>query len=220
MKKKGAGGVRMTLRGFRERKKPLSGDVYVVGRSPRHKGVPEPANAATDALREGKAASDDGSAESAGGDATTSVATAASREAYAEAADSMAKKAKGTPKVAGKESGRRDRKRCAGVGTDKPAPRTARTKASEVREKPQSTNALWDWRMELGGGPEFPRSGREYVEAVNAKIDLVTLAQIQLKSPDEKLSGRLLEQLLKIAFLNVDDAPAEAYERISANVPG
>src|SRR5579863_5158851 len=116
MKKKGAGGVRMTLRGFRETKKPLSGEVFVVGRSPRHKGVPEPVNAATDASREGKAASDDGSAESAGGDATTSVATAASCEAYAEVADSMAKKAKGTPKVAGTESKRRDKKGCAGVG--------------------------------------------------------------------------------------------------------
>jgi hypothetical protein len=220
MKKSGKPGVRMTLRGFRETKKPLSGDVYVVGRSPRHKGVPKPVNAATDASRKGQAASDDGSAATAGGDATTSVATAASRDAYAEAANPMAKQAKGTPKVAAKQSKKKGKKGSTRGEKDKPSAPAARTKASDGREKPQTTNALWDWRMDLGGGPEFPRSGREYVEAVNAKIDLVTLAQIQLKSPDEKLSGRLLEQLLKIAFLNVDDAPAEAYERISANVPG
>jgi len=93
------GGVRMTRRGFRETKGLLSGDVYVVGRSLRHSGVPEPVNAAPDASRKGKAATDDGSGKTAGGDATTSVATAAVRGTCAEVADSMAKKAKGTPKV-------------------------------------------------------------------------------------------------------------------------
>jgi hypothetical protein len=187
------GGVRMTRRGFRETKGLLSGDVYVVGRSLRHSGVPEPVNAAPDASRKGKAATDDGSGKTAGGDATTSVATAAVRGTCAEVADSMAKKAKGTPKV---KQVKTPEEQCGESGKD--------------MKKPQDTNTLWEMKMDLGGGPELPSSGRGFVEAVNAKMDLVTLAQIQLKSRDEKLSGRLLEQLLKIAYQDGGETRGES----------
>ena len=85
---------------------------------------------------------------------------------------------------------------CAGVVGNK-AEKAEGNGVTECTEEPRS---LWDRKMELEAGPELPVDGAVFVDRVNARIDLVELAELQLRSRDEKVSGRHLEQLLEMKY--------------------
>jgi hypothetical protein len=61
--------------------------------------------------------------------------------------------------------------------------------------------------MELGKGPALPEDGRAFLKALNEQIDVVSLYVLMLRSPDEKLAGRLAEQALKLGYS--EDAQGE-----------
>ena len=46
--------------------------------------------------------------------------------------------------------------------------------------------------------------------ALNRKIDVVALMNLLLRSPDDKLSGRLLEQVLEMAYEKTERAAEES----------
>jgi hypothetical protein len=60
--------------------------------------------------------------------------------------------------------------------------------------------SLWDQKMELEGGSELPEDGTAFVEAVHKRIYLVKLTELVLKSLDERLTQRQLEQLLELKY--------------------
>jgi hypothetical protein len=90
------------------------------------------------------------------------------------------------------------RKACAGAAEQKP-------KAERATEKEGGGDppSLWDRRMELGKGSVLPEDGRAFLKAVNEQIDVVSLYVLLLRSPDEKLAGRLAEQALKLGYSEV-----------------
>lgn len=86
------------------------------------------------------------------------------------------------------------------------------------KKDPESTEALWERRMHLKGGPELPKDGWEFLQVLNRKIDVMELMNLLLRSPDEKLSGRLLEQGLEMAYEKTERA-AEESETPEWNIP-
>jgi len=93
-----------------------------------------------------------------------------------------------------------------------------KSKGTPRQKEPESTEALWEQRMHLKGGPELPKDGWEFLQALNRKIDVVALMNLLLRSPDDKLSGRLLEQVLEMAYEKTERA-AEQSETSEWNIP-
>jgi hypothetical protein len=138
---------------------------------------PEPAAAETQP--ECGAATDDGSRANGDGVATSDATVpdgetnaGAAGATRAESGDTSQKKTKAGKRGAGGVGG--------GTGGD----------GGEVSNE----------RVTLQGGSELPRDGWEFLEAVNEKIDVVRVMEVLLRSKDEKLAGRLTEQLLEMAY--------------------
>ena len=93
-----------------------------------------------------------------------------------------------------------------------------KTKGTPPKNDLESTEALWDQRVHLKGGPELPKDGWEFLQALNKKIDAVELMNLLLRSRDEKLSGRLLEQVLEMAYEKTE-REAEENEAPEWNIP-
>lgn len=93
-----------------------------------------------------------------------------------------------------------------------------KSKGTPQKKDPESTEALWERRMHLKGGPELPKDGWEFLQVLNEKIDVVELMNLLLRSPDDKLSGRLLEQALEMAYEKTERA-AEENETPEWNIP-
>ena len=93
-----------------------------------------------------------------------------------------------------------------------------KSRGTPPKKTPESTEALWEQRMHLKGGPKLPIDGWEFLCALNQKIDVVELMNLLLRSPDDKLSGRLLEQVLEMAYEKTERA-AEESETSEWNIP-
>ncbi|HEY2456692.1 MAG TPA: hypothetical protein VGI13_05280 [Candidatus Acidoferrum sp.] len=66
---------------------------------------------------------------------------------------------------------------------------------NQQEEERPSGRALLGTRRRL-----LPKNGRAFVRAINRKIDVVDLMVELLRGPDDKLAGRLVEQLLDMAY--------------------
>jgi hypothetical protein len=91
------------------------------------------------------------------------------------------------------------------TGRKKPSADVAKDEAKEAERTPTpgSTGgppSLWDQRAELGTGTKLPQDGWAFLKALNERIDVVALYELMLRSPDEKLAGRLVEQALKMGY--------------------
>jgi hypothetical protein len=106
------------------------------------------------------------------------------------------------------------RKPCAGAAEQKPEAERA-TEAKGGGEP----SSLWDRRMELGKGPAVPENGRAFLKAVNEQMDVVSLYVLLLRSPDDKLAGRLAEQVLKMGYSENGQGEADWRASISEHLP-
>lgn len=202
----------VTMRVFRTMD-PLSGNLRVVAGSRRRRGVRKPNGQAMSKSQEIQAGSDDESGMTAGRGATSASAPAADRESGADAAREKAKETARTPHI--RKEDHKDEDIQSKVETDK----------NDCPEGGGGTGddstSLWDKRNELGKGGKLPEDGWSFLKAVNGRYDIVGAVVLHLKSVDEKLGGRLVEQLLEMAYeKNVRVAEEESPARISCNVPG
>ena len=117
-----------------------------------------------------EAATDDESQESGGGAATGMSATAPSGEACAEAAGG-----EGTPR--------------------RKSSKVVKAKGGNVTPIVGASRGATH-----GPGTELPKDSAAFVRAVNEKIDLVQLMVELLRGNDDKLAGRLVEQLVEMAY--------------------
>jgi hypothetical protein len=189
----------------------LTGELRVVGSAYRRREARPRKNVANKKTQLDLAATVDGSGETAGGDAT-SAAAAAVRETYAGAAEGRAKKsgraAEKKEQVKKKGSVGSTRKPC-GRGIASDGQKKEQKKELSANREREATGSgigsggppsLWDQKMELEGGSELPEDGTAFVEAVHKRIDLVRLTELVLKSLDERLTQRQLEQLLELKY--------------------
>ncbi len=56
-------------------------------------------------------------------------------------------------------------------------------------------------REKLGPGPELPQNGMDLLAAINQKVDVTEVGGIILRTADEKVALRLLEQLFELAYV-------------------
>ena len=157
----------------------LSGTLCVGGRTRRRRGVSSPESAVAETQPECGAATDDGNRANGDGVATSDATVpdgetnaGVAGETRGESGGTSQKKTKAGKRGAGGVGG--------GTGGD----------GREVSNE----------RETLQGGSELPRDGWEFLEAVNEKIDVVRVMEVLLRSKDEKLAGRLTEQLLEMAY--------------------
>jgi hypothetical protein len=108
------------------------------------------------------------------------------------------------------------RKRKANAGAAEQTPEAERATEKKGSGEPPS---LWDRRMELGKGPAIPENGRAFLKALNEQIDFVSMYVLLLRSPDDKLAGRLAEQALKMAFSENGEGEEDWRASISEHLP-
>src|SRR5277367_5020363 len=185
----------------------LTGELRVVGSAYRRREARPRKNVANKKTQLDLAATVDGSGETAGGDAT-SAAAAAVRETYAGAAEGRVKRggraAEKKEQVKKRGSVGSTRKPCGrGIASDGQKKELSANQGSEATGSGIGSGAppsLWDQKMELEGGTELPEDGTAFVEAVHKRINLVRLTELVLKSVDERLTQRQLEQLLELKY--------------------
>jgi hypothetical protein len=178
----------------------LSGELRVVGRSRRRRGVSssakpgpaQPRNAAPHASSQAHdAATRDAGRLNAGGVATSGNAAASFGNAYAGAARGRRDQSKDTPSPHSQDEtppARRKKSSTSGGGGD-----------DHGGDNPND-ESLWGERVNLQGGPELPANGWEFLRAVNARIDIVRLTELILRASNEKLVASVGKQLLDLAY--------------------
>ena len=164
----------ITMKTFRSMDS-LSGNLRVEGGSRTRRGVPRLNRRARCISPGGRAGSDAVSGATAGGDASPSDAAAADHKTDADPAKPKAKKAAGTPRKKGK-------------------------KGKGKKGGNDLVESVWNERATLDGGPELPEHGMAFVDAVNARIDMVKLTDLLLRDKDGRSSKNLLEQLLEMKY--------------------
>jgi len=112
----------------------------------------------------------------------------------------------------------------ASTGRKKPSAEVAKDKAKEAERAPDSGTtgeppSLWDQRAELGKGAPLPQDGWSFLKALNERIDVVALYELMLRSTDEKLAGRLIEQALKMGYEQSPMAEEEWGAPMTAHLP-
>ena len=112
----------------------------------------------------------------------------------------------------------------ASSGRKKPSAEVAKAKTKEAARTPDSGTtgeppSLWDLRAELGKGPQLPQDGWAFLQALNERIDVVALYELMLRSTDEKLAGRLIEQALKMGYENNPITDEEGEAPMTAHLP-
>jgi hypothetical protein len=110
------------------------------------------------------------------------------------------------------------------TGRKKPSAEVAKGKAKEAERAPDKGTtgeppSLWDQRAELGKGPLLPQDGWAFLKALNERIDVVALYELMLRSTDEKLAGRLVEQALKLGYEQNPNAEEEWGAPMTAHLP-
>jgi hypothetical protein len=205
---------RLTLREFRGTN-ILSGELRVVGRSRRRRGVSsatpgptEPRNAAILASSQAHdAATRDAGRLNAGGVATSGNAAASFGKACAGAARGRRDQPKDTPSPKSPGSSKPKKASTSRGGGD-----------DHGGEKP-SDESLWGERVNLQGGADLPANGWEFLKAVNARIDIVRLTELILRASDEKLVTRVTEQLLEMAYEKTERPPAQSPDSDFFDIP-
>jgi hypothetical protein len=218
----------LTLRQFRNTN-ILSGEMRVVGRSRRRRGVSSsaepgpttPRNAAILASSQAHdAATRDARRLNAGGVATSGNATASFGKAYAGAARGRRDQPQDTPSPSPAKPARKKKTPISSGGGDDHNGSNNHSNGSNqsAAEKP-SDESLWGERVNLQGGPELPANGWEFLKAVNARIDIVRLTELILRASDEKLVTRVTEQLLEMAYEKTERPPSQEPDSDFFDIP-
>jgi hypothetical protein len=177
---------RVGISTFRTLYDPLSGELCVVGGSPRHRGARKSHHRAKSSSLKPTAGFDDGSGPTAGGSAHNSAAHAAGCE---PCADSAGGKGNGT-------------KRAPEKGVEQWVP---------LLEFPENELRLVE---------PLPLDALRFVKAVNEEVQMVGIAKGLLTTGDIKVTQRVFEQLMEMAYgKNARIAEEEHPPKISLNVP-
>lgn len=184
---------------------PLSGNLRVVGGSPRRRRVhpaPPPATHSSPHCPAGSVAARDPLADSS----AHSAADNATRELNADPAGLGRFRAGCTPPSSrSHSSGKGTRSRSRSTSNTTPVSTSSSGGGPLDPLSPHEaaeafSESLVDRRLTVGPGDSLPLEGPGLVDAINARVDLVEVIQLLIRRADEKLVQRILEQLLDLKY--------------------